>query len=62
MDSQRSDCIQNLLSSFFRELEFGTMENLPIFINNFIIENRNDCSVQNGIHPIFRMLALRIVP
>lgn len=54
MDSQRSDCIQNLLSSFFRELEFGTMENLPIFINNFIIENRNDCSIQNGMEDFLK--------
>ena len=45
MDSQRSDCIQNLLNSFFRKLEFGTMEDLPIFINNLIIEYGNDCSV-----------------
>ena len=62
MESQDTDCIQNLFNSVLGKPEFRTMEDLPIFINNFIIEYGNDCSVQNGIHPIFRMLALRIVP
>lgn len=37
MDTQDTDRIQNLLNSFFRKLEFGTMEDLPIFINNLNI-------------------------
>ena len=47
MDTQDTDCIQNLFNSVLGKPEFRTMEDLPIFINNFIIEYGNDCSVQN---------------
>ena len=33
MDTQDTDCIQNLFNSVLRKLEFRTMEDLPIFIN-----------------------------